>query len=80
LVDGTIKIIMNLSSNFGKADIILLNKLYWLYNICNCFVSLLNLLVYEAIYEGLMRFHCYVYNDDFYIYLYTESLYVCYVC
>jgi hypothetical protein len=40
----------------------------------------LNLLVYEAIYEGLMIFHCYVYNDEFYIYLYIESLYVCYVC
>jgi len=27
------------------------------------FFSLLNLLFYEAIYEGLMRFHFHVYNE-----------------
>lgn len=84
-VCGTVKIIMDLSSNFIKADIILLNKLYWLLIFISCvmltlFFSILKLLFYKAIYEGLTRFHFYVYNGYFYIHLEVDPAYVCYIC
>jgi len=49
LVYGTIKIIMDLSLNFIKADIILLNKLYWFLifiKFCNAHIVLLVYWIY----------------------------------